>query len=128
MAKIPAELKYSKEHEWVKISGDTARVGITDYAQEALGDVVYLDFPKAGSSIKQGAVAGTIESVKAVSDIYQPLSGTVTILNTGLNKTPAVVNQDAYGEGWLFEVSGVSPTEAASLMDAAGYEAFLKTL
>jgi len=128
MSKIPADLRYSKEHEWVKLSADSARIGITDYAQAALGDVVYIDFPKAAVSIKQGAVAGTIESVKAVSDIYQPVTGTITTTNTGLNKTPATVNQDPYGEGWLYEISGVSESEAASLMDAAAYEAFIKTL
>jgi glycine cleavage system H protein len=128
MANIPADLKYTKEHEWVKINGATARVGITHYAQEALGDVVYVDFPKAGAQIKQNAVAGTIESVKAVSEIYQPLSGAIAALNSDLNKSPATVNQDPYGGGWLFEISGVSEADVASLLDAAGYEAHLKTL
>ena len=128
MANNPADLKYTKEHEWVKITGSVARVGITHYAQEALGDVVYIDFPKAGSQIKQNAVAGTIESVKAVSEIYQPLSGTIATVNTDLNKSPATVNQDPYSGGWLFEISGVSDAEVASLLDAAAYEAHLKTL
>lgn len=128
MANNPADLKYTKEHEWVKITGTTARVGITHYAQEALGDVVYIDFPKAGAQIKQNAVAGTIESVKAVSEIYQPLSGTIASVNTDLNKTPATVNQDPYSGGWLFEISGIADAEVSGLLDAAGYEAHLKTL
>jgi len=128
MPQNPNDLKYSKEHEWVKISGATARVGITHYAQDALGDVVYIDFPKAGTVIKQGAVAGTIESVKAVSDIYQPLSGTIATVNADLNKTPAQVNQEPYTGGWLFEITGVDEAEAANLLDAAAYEAYLKTL
>lgn len=128
MANNPADLKYTKEHEWVKITGSVARVGITHYAQEALGDVVYIDFPKAGAQIKQNAVAGTIESVKAVSEIYQPLSGTIATVNADLNKSPATVNQDPYAGGWLFEVSGISESEVAGLLDAAGYEAHLKTL
>lgn len=128
MANIPADLKYTKEHEWVKLTGTTARVGITHYAQEALGDVVYIDFPKAGAQIKQMAVAGTIESVKAVSEIYQPLSGAIAQVNSDLNKTPATVNQDPYGAGWLFEISGVSEAEVSGLLDAAGYEAHLASL
>jgi glycine cleavage system H protein len=128
MSNNPAELKYTKEHEWVKISGTTARVGITHYAQDALGDVVYVDFPKVGAAIKQAAVAGTIESVKAVSDIYQPLSGKIAQINADLNKSPANVNQDPYGAGWLFELSDISESEVSALLDAAGYEAHLKTL
>jgi glycine cleavage system H protein len=128
MANIPADLKYSKEHEWVRITGTTARIGITDYAQGALGDVVYIDFPKAGAQIKQNAVAGTIESVKAVSEIYLPLSGTIGTINSGLNKSPATVNQDPYNGGWLFEITGIDEAEIGSLLDAAGYEAHLKTL
>lgn len=128
MANIPADLKYTKEHEWVKISGNKARVGITDYAQGALGDVVYIDFPKAGAEIKQMAVAGTIESVKAVSEIYQPLSGKIALVNSDLNKSPATVNTDPYSAGWLFEIEGVSDAEVAGLLDAAAYEAHLKTL
>ena len=128
MANIPADLKYTKEHEWVKLSGTKARVGITDYAQAALGDVVYIDFPKAGSEIKHMAVAGTIESVKAVSEIYQPLSGKIALVNADLNKSPATVNTDPYGGGWLFEIEGISDAEVAGLLDAAAYEAHLKTL
>jgi glycine cleavage system H protein len=128
MANIPADLKYTKEHEWIKVSGSTARVGITHYAQEALGDVVYIDFPKAGTQIKQNAVAGTIESVKAVSEIYQPLSGAIATVNADLNKSPATVNSDPYAGGWLFEISGISDAEVSGLLDAAGYEAHLKTL
>lgn len=128
MANIPADLRYTKEHEWVKVSGTKARVGITDYAQEALGDVVYIDFPKVGAEIRQMAVAGTIESVKAVSEIYQPLSGKISLVNSDLNKNPATVNTDPYNAGWLFEIEGVSDAELAGLLDAAAYEAHLKTL
>jgi glycine cleavage system H protein len=128
MANIPAELQYTKEHEWVKITGNKARVGITDYAQSALGDVVYIDFPKVGAEIKAMAVAGTIESVKAVSEIYQPLSGRVVVINSDLNKNPALVNSDPYNAGWLFEIEGISEAEAANLLNAAAYEAYLKTL
>lgn len=128
MANIPTDLRYTKEHEWVKISGTTARVGITHFAQDALGDVVYVDFPKSGAQIKQLAVAGTIESVKAVSELFQPLSGTVSVLNSELNKSPASVNQDPYGAGWLFEITGIVDAEVSNLLDAAAYEAFLKTL
>lgn len=128
MANIPGDLKYTREHEWVKISGKKARVGITDYAQDALGDVVYIDFPKAGAEIKQMAVAGTIESVKAVSEIYQPLSGTIALVNADLNKNPATVNTDPYGGGWLFEIDNISDDEVSSLLDAASYEAHLKSL
>ncbi|HRP70457.1 MAG TPA: glycine cleavage system protein GcvH [Turneriella sp.] len=128
MAENPTELKYSKEHEWVKVDGTKARIGITHYAQDSLGDVVFIDFPKEGATIAQNSVAGTIESVKAVSDIYAPLSGTITKINLGLNKAPAAVNQDPYGEGWLFEIKDVNEAELASLLDAAAYEDFLKTL
>jgi glycine cleavage system H protein len=128
MANIPADLKYTKEHEWVKISGNKARVGITDYAQGALGDVVYIDFPKAGAEIQQMAVAGTIESVKAVSEIYQPLSGKISLVNSELNKNPALVNSDPYNAGWLYEIEGISEAELTLLLDAAAYEAHLKTL
>ncbi|MBV6493841.1 MAG: Glycine cleavage system H protein [Turneriella sp.] len=128
MAENPPELKYSKEHEWVKISGTTARVGITHHAQDALGDVVYIDFPKEGETIAQHSVAGTIESVKAVSEIYQPLSGKISAINKELNKSPATVNQDPYNAGWLFEISGINLAELDSLLDAKGYEDFLKTL
>ena len=124
----PTDRRYTEEHEWVKLTGTTARVGIKHYAQEALGDVVYIDFPKAGAQIKQNAVAGTIESVKEVSEIYQPLSGAIAFVNTDLNKTPATVNSDPYGAGWLFEISGISDAETSTLLDAAGYEAHIKSL
>ncbi|MCS6971747.1 MAG: glycine cleavage system protein GcvH [Turneriella sp.] len=128
MANIPQELRYTKEHEWVKIEGNRARVGITDYAQNALGDVVYIEFPKLGSEIRQMAVAGTIESVKAVSDIYQPLSGKIAAVNSDLNKNPALVNQDPYGAGWLFEIENFAESEIAALLDAAAYSAHLASL
>lgn len=128
MANIPADRKYTKEHEWVKLSGNKARVGITDYAQSALGDVVYIDFPKAGAEIRQMAVAGTIESVKAVSEIYQPLTGKISAVNSELNKNPATVNTDPYDAGWLFELEGASEAEASALLDAAAYAAHLSAL
>lgn len=128
MSQIPVELKYSKEHEWVKISDSVLRVGITDYAQNALGDVVYIDFPKVDSQINKGAVAGTIESVKAVSEIYQPVSGKIAALNTDLGKNPAFVNTAPYDQGWLYEVSDFSQSDLDSLLTAAEYEEYLKTL
>jgi len=128
MSQYPEALKYTKEHEWVKLEGDVAVVGITHFAQDALGDVVFIDFPKVSTAVKQSGQAGTIESVKAVSDIYSPLSGEISEINTPLNKSPADVNQDPYGKGWLFKLSKINPTEIGQLMTAQAYQDFLKTL
>lgn len=118
----PTDLLYSKEHEWAKIDGDTATIGVTDYAQNALGDIVYVELPKVGSSIAQFANVGVIESVKAVSDLFTPISGEIVEVNGALDDDPAAVNREPYGAGWLFKLKLSSPDEAKSLLSAADYE------
>ena len=119
---VPEELRYSSEHEWVRVSGSTARIGITDFAQESLGDVVFVQLPEVGVEIVAGASAAEIESTKSVSDVYVPVSGEVTAVNEALVGAPELVNQDPYGEGWIIEVSLVNPGEVDQLMDAAAYK------
>jgi len=121
----PADRRYSKEHEWVRRDGETARVGITDYAQDQLGDVVYVDLPEAGATIAQFDKMGEIESVKAVSDLYAPISGEVTRVNDGLVEKPETVNKDPHGEGWLIEVRLSDASEMDKLMSAEEYDAFI---
>jgi len=121
----PSDRKYSKEHEWVKLDGDTARVGITDYAQDQLGDVVYVDLPEAGATIAQFEKMGEIESVKAVSDLYAPISGEVVAINDGVVEKPEVVNSDPHGAGWLLDVRVSNASEADKLMSADEYDAFV---
>src|SRR3954469_24244888 len=104
MPDVPDDLKYTAEHEWVRTVGATVRVGITDYAQEALGDVVYVSLPEVGATVAKGAAVGEVESTKSVSDIYAPLSGTVTARNDKLDETPELINTDPYGEGWILEI------------------------
>jgi glycine cleavage system H protein len=116
----PAGFKYTKDHEWVELSGDRARVGITDYAQQQLGDVVYIELPDAGTKLKQGQSFGTIESVKAVSELYSPLSGEVIEVNNALKDKPEVVNKDPHGS-WMIVVQVGNPAEAAALLDATQY-------
>ena len=123
---IPDGLRYSKEHEWVKTSGAEATVGITHHAQNELGDIVFVDVPAVGSSVTAGAVFGSVESVKAVSDIYSPVSGEITAVNDALRDTPETVNADPYGSGWIVRVRLRDPNEIAGLMDAAGYKAYLE--
>ena len=122
----PTDRKYTKEHEWVKIDGSTATFGISDHAQSALGDIVYVELPKPGAALAQGKPMGVVESVKAVSDIYAPVSGTVTEVNGAIEDDPAKVNADPYDAGWLVKVTVANPDEANSLLDAAAYEALLK--
>lgn len=122
---VPEELRYSSEHEWVRVDGSTARIGITDFAQESLGDVVFVQLPDAGVEIIAGASAAEIESTKSVSDVYVPVSGEVTSVNEALVGAPELVNQDPYGEGWILEVALVNPSEVDQLMDAAGYRALI---
>jgi glycine cleavage system H protein len=119
---VPEELRYSSEHEWVRVSGSTARIGITDFAQESLGDVVFVQLPDVGVEIVAGASAAEIESTKSVSDVYVPVSGEVTAVNEALVGAPELVNQDPYGEGWIIEVSLENPGEVDQLMDAAAYK------
>ena len=118
---IPDGLKYSKEHEWVRVEGSVARVGITDHAQDALGDIVFVDLPKVGDTVNGGENFGEIESTKSVSEIYAPLGGTVTAVNTALEANPDLLNKDPYGEGWICEVTGFDSTALDSLLDATGY-------
>ena len=119
---VPAELRYSKEHEWVRVEGDIATVGITDHAQEQLGDLVYLDLPKVGTAVRQFEKLGEIESVKAVSDLFSPVSGEVTERNEEAVKSPELVNQDPYGRGWLVRLSLSDASEVDKLLTAEQYE------
>jgi glycine cleavage system H protein len=122
MANVPQELKYTEDHEWVKVDGETATFGITDYAQSELGDVVFLELPTVGDTVKQGDTFGSIEAVKTVADLYAPLSGEVVKVNEALENEPETVNKDPYGGGWLIKVTLSDATEVDSLMDAATYE------
>ena len=122
MANIPADLRYTKEHEWAKLEGDKARVGITAFAQEQLGDVVFVELPKVGAKVTAMKTFGVVESVKAVSDLFAPLSGEVVEANTELTKKPETVNSDPYGEGWMIVIKLSNPKEMDGLMSAADYE------
>jgi glycine cleavage system H protein len=122
MSKVPAELKYTKEHEWAKIDGDRARIGITAFAQEQLGDVVFVELPKVGAKVASMKTFGVVESVKAVSDLFAPLTGEVVEVNAELPKKPEVVNSDPYGAGWMIVIKMSSPAEAGTLLSAAQYE------
>src|SRR6266852_1363843 len=120
MMAYPAGLKYTKDHEWIELAGDRGRVGITDYAQQQLGDVVYIDLPEVGTPLKEGQPFGTIESVKAVSELYSPVSGEVIEVNAALKTKPEAVNTDPHGS-WLIVVKLADPSETGSLLDAAQY-------
>ena len=122
---VPDDLRYSSDHEWVRFEDGTIRVGITDYAQDALGDVVYVDLPKVGTAVAAHASISEIESTKSVSEVYCPVSGTVVAVNTELEATPEALNTDPYGAGWIFRIELSDPSELDGLMDAAAYEAFL---
>jgi glycine cleavage system H protein len=122
MSNVPAELRYAKSHEWLKTEADgTVSVGITDYAQASLGDITYVQLPKVGAVLKAGAPFGVVESVKAASDVYSPVNGTVTAVNTALDSKPETLNADPYGSGWIMKLKAADPAEAGSLMDAAAY-------
>ena len=125
MAQVPADLKYTREHEWAKVEGDRARIGITAFAQEQLGDVVFVELPKVGARVSATATFGVVESVKAVSDLFAPLSGDVVEANADLAKNPEVVNADPYGQGWMIVVKLAEPKELDALMSAADYEALI---
>lgn len=118
----PVELRYSKEHEWVRVQGDVAVIGITAHAANELGDVVFVDLPQVGATIKQFAIFGAVESVKAVSDLFSPVSGSVIARNEALSTAPESINADPYGSGWLLEIRLGDPTELDLLLDAAGYD------
>jgi len=121
----PNDYRYTKEHEWVRVEGDVATVGITDYAQHELGDVVYVEMPKPGTKLNAGQSFGTVESVKAVSDIYAPVAGVVTEVNSVLSDAPETINKDPHGAAWLIKLKLSDPSEVAKLMNAAAYEAFI---
>ena len=118
---VPQELRYSREHEWVRVDGPVARIGITDFAQESLGDVVFVQLPDVGLEIVAGASAAEIESTKSVSDVYVPISGVVRAVNDALVEAPELLNQDPYGAGWILEVSVADAAEISALMDADAY-------
>jgi glycine cleavage system H protein len=118
---IPAELQYSKDHEWAKRDGETVRIGITDYAQDALGDVVFVDLPKVGAHVDAGGTLGEVESTKSVSEIYAPIAGTVVAVNDALTSAPESVNADPYGSGWICEIRVDDESSLATLLDAAAY-------
>src|ERR1700722_11557476 len=120
---IPSDLRYSNDHEWARANGDIIRIGITDYAQDALGDVVFVDLPKVGAEIVAHGTIGEVESTKSVSEIYAPVGGTVTAVNSTLSTSPENVNADPYGEGWICEITTTSSADYDALLDAAGYGA-----
>jgi len=122
---FPENLKYTKDHEWIMIDGDTGTIGITEYAQGELGDVVFVELPAVGKTVKQHESFGTIEAVKAVSDLYAPASGSITGVNKDLEATPELVNKDPYGKGWMVKIRLSNPSEVSSLLNAVAYKALL---
>jgi glycine cleavage system H protein len=118
---VPEQLRYSSDHEWVGGDGGRARIGITDYAQDSLGDVVFVQLPAIGDRVEQGQTLGEVESTKSVSDIYAPVAGTVVAVNDALNQSPELLNEDPYGGGWICEIEPSDPDAAGGLLDAAGY-------
>lgn len=122
---IPAQLKYTTDHEWVRIEGEMAFIGITDYAQGELGEIVYVDVPTEGETVAAGEVFGSIEAVKTVADLLMPVEGEVVELNAALEDQPELVNNDPYGEGWIIKVKMADPAKVETLMDAAAYSSFL---
>jgi len=122
---FPTNIKYTREHEWIRLEGETAFVGITDYAQSELGEIVFVDVDTIGETINQGEVFGSVEAVKTVSDLNMPVTGEVLEFNETLNDQPELVNNDPYGEGWMIKVKVADPSEMDSLLDAAGYQAIL---
>lgn len=129
MASTPDDLRYTAEHEWIRVSGDVLRIGITDHAQEALGDIVFVSLPAVGTEVQAGQSLGEVESTKSVSDVYAPLAGVITARNDALESTPELVNSDPYGEGWMVEVRPADGVDAAltspGILDAAAYQALL---
>jgi glycine cleavage system H protein len=119
---FPAELRYTKDHEWLRLEGDTATIGITDFAQKELGDIVYVEVETVGKQLNAGTVFGTVEAVKTVSDLYLPVDGTVTELNPALSNAPELVNNDPYGEGWMIKMKVSHPADVNALMDSKAYE------
>jgi len=122
----PEDLRYTREHEWIRTTGETLRVGVTDYAQEALGDIVFVTLPEVGAEVASGEPCGEVESTKSVSDIYAPVTGTVVARNESLDAAPELVNSDPYGEGWMIDIRPAEPGSVDGLLDAAAYEAGLE--
>jgi glycine cleavage system H protein len=126
MAENPEDLSYTKDHEWVRLKGDQATVGITHHAQDQLGDVVYVELPKIGDRFESSEPFGSVESVKAVSEVYMPLSGSVVTVNESLNDSPELVNQDPYGDGWMIVIDVETPSQIDGLLSAAEYDDYIK--
>jgi len=122
---IPSDLKYTKDHEWIRIDGTEATIGITDFAQHELGDIVYVDIPSLGEEISKESVFGTVEAVKTVSDLFMPLTGQVKEMNTGIDQNPESVNKDPYGAGWMIKITITHPNEIEHLLDAQAYKALI---
>ncbi len=118
---VPEDLRYSSDHEWIRTSGDRIRVGITDYAQDALGDIVFVDLPGPGATVEPGGLVGEVESTKSVSEVYAPVAGEIVAVNTGLTDAPELMNSDPYGAGWICEIAPIDPAAVDALLDAAGY-------
>lgn len=126
MANVPQNLRYSKDHEWVRVESNLATIGITDYAQHSLGDVVYVDMPRVGDKLGAHEAFGSVESVKAVSEIFTPLAGEVTEVNESINDTPETVNTDTYGAGWMVKIKMDNPLEADAMLSSTEYEEYLE--
>ncbi|MFN5984084.1 MAG: glycine cleavage system protein GcvH [Fluviicola sp.] len=122
---VPANLKYTKDHEWISVDGDVATIGITDFAQSELGDIVFVEIETVGETMDQEEVFGSVEAVKTVSDLFMPVSGEIIEFNTALESNPEAVNSDAYGEGWMIKVKLTNPSELDGLLDAAAYQALV---
>jgi len=122
---LPQDLKFTAEHEWIRLTGDVVRVGITDFAQEALGDIVFVTLPEPGTELAAGSVFGEVESTKSVSDLYAPVSGTVSARNEELDRRPELVNSDPYGEGWMIEITPSGEGDIEGLLDSDGYTALI---
>ena len=125
-SKVDSSARYLKTHEWARLEGDTVVCGISDHAQQALNDLVFVELPRVGDKLKAGDRFGTVESVKAASDVYMPVSGTISAVNSALEKEPEIINKDAYQEGWMIKIKPDNPADLNQLLDAAGYEAVLK--
>ena len=123
---VPADLKYTEEHEWVKIDGNIATVGITDYAQSELGDIVFVELPGEGDQVTKMETFGTIEAVKAVSEMFSPLSGKINAVNSALEDDPMIINHDPYGDGWMIKIDLSDPSQLDQLLDAAGYRSIIR--
>lgn len=126
--RVPDDLYYSKEHIWVKIDGDIATIGITDYGQHQLGDIVFIDMPENGREVESGEVIASVESIKAISEIYAPLTGKIISINEDLANDPSVINSDPYGDGWICDIQMKDPSEVEDLMTAEDYRAYLEEL